>query len=644
MADLNSSSRIGKIIELTAKKMYCPLDYLAQQMGISARTVRLVIKQFNKELEGIAELINERGKGFFLKIHNQEKLNRVIEQFNKLSQMVDSPQRRIATVIDMLLNDDGIITMDEMAFELNLGRTTLVNELKKASVALETYNLAIKGKQNKGMYLKGREIDLRFFILDNLFPYLFTEDSLDKDIKEAIIEVANHYDFEISTKDRLLHSIIIMLDRFLKGHSIKEMDDNYHKIVNSPDFNIALEIGKVLERKLSINLPRCEILFIALPIVGRRTPINSHSIEGIIVTKEITNLLDNSITYLGFNLNKVKESGDFYKDLQYHLTLMINRLMFNIQLKNPLLEDIKGKYPLAYQMSEIVGESIFKEYGMKVSEEELGYIALYFGIFIENNKDNLKKLEQVVVVCGTGRGTAKIVAMQLKKILDPHTKIDIFSENELSKNTLDKYDIVFSTVNIPYAIQTPLVIINEIFDEKKVLQQIEHISYLDKFKIKENSSTSFHSVIKLLLNKQKFFILDKSLSYSENLNWMVDQLTLNGYVDDGFKQRLQIREEKGSMIFDKYIALPHTLNYQSDKIELAVGIFPETVWQDNHALKLVFLLALPEHTEYDASLLVKIYDEIINISSNTKLVNKLIQVKKYEDLCLYLEDGIEKDI
>ena len=252
-------------------------------------------------------------------------------------------------------------------------------------------------------------------------------------------------------------------------------------------------------------------------------------------------------------------------------------------------------------------------------------------------------MEQVVIVCGTGRGTAKIVAMQLKKILDPHTKIDIFSENEVSKNTLDKYDIVFSTVNIPYAIQTPLVIINEIFDEKKVLKQIERISYLDKFKINENSSTSFQSVIKLLLNKQKFFILDKSLSYSENLNRMVDQLVLNGYVDDGFKQRLQIREEKGSMIFDKYIALPHTINYQSDKIELAIGIFPETVWQDNYALKIVFLLALPENTEYDASLLVKIYDEIINISSNSNLVNKMVYVENYEDLCLYLEDGVKKD-
>ncbi|MEK4869009.1 MULTISPECIES: BglG family transcription antiterminator [Niallia] len=643
MTDLNTSNRIRQIFELTTKKMYCPLDYLAQQMGVSTRTVRLVINQFNKELQGIAELINERGKGFCLKINDQQKLNKVIENLNVYSHKVDSPQKRIATVINMLLNDDGIITMDEMAFQLNVGRTTLVNELKKASVALETYNLAIKGKQNKGMYLKGREIDLRFFILDNLFSYLFTEDPLDEDIKEEIINIANHYDFEISTRDRLLHSIIIMLDRLLKGYSIKEMDDKYHRIVNSPDFHIALEIGKVLEQKLSINIPRDEIVFIALPIVGRRTPINSHSIEGITVTKEITNLLDNSIIYLGFNLNKVKESGDFYKDLQYHLTFMINRLMFNIQLKNPLLDDIKEKYPLAYQMSEIVGERIFKEYGMKVSEEELGYIALYFGVFIENNKENLKKLEQVVIVCGTGRGTAKIVAMQLKKILDPHTKIDIFSENEVSKNTLDKYDIVFSTVNIPYAIQTPLVIINEIFDEKKVLKQIERISYLDKFKINENSSTSFQSVIKLLLNKQKFFILDKSLSYSENLNRMVDQLVLNGYVDDGFKQRLQIREEKGSMIFDKYIALPHTINYQSDKIELAIGIFPETVWQDNYALKIVFLLALPENTEYDASLLVKIYDEIINISSNTNLVNKMVYVENYEDLCLYLEDGVKKD-
>ncbi|WP_312095527.1 BglG family transcription antiterminator [Niallia sp.] len=643
MTDLRTSNRIEQLIKITSKKTYCSLEYLAQQMDVSTRTVRIVINQFNNELAGIAELVNERGKGFFLKISDQQKLNMMIEQLNNLSQKVDSPQKRIAAVIDMLLNDDEIITMDEMAFRLNVGRTTLVNELKKASVALETYNLAIKGKQNKGMYLKGREIDLRFFILDNLFHFLFTEDPMDEDIKDEIIKIANYYDFEISTRDRILQSIIIMLDRLLKGHSIKEMDDKYQKILFSADFNIALEIAKVLERKLSIEIPRNEILFLALPIVGRRTPTNNHSIEEITVTQEITNLLDNIIIYLGFNLKTVKESGDFYKDLQYHLTFMINRLMFNIQLKNPLLDDIKEKYPLAYQMSEIAGERILKEYGMKVSEEELGYIALYFGVFIESNKDNLNKLEQVVIVCGTGRGTAKIVAMQLKRILNTNTKIDIFSENEINMNKLNKYDIVFSTVNLSYNIQTPLIILNEIFDEKKVLKQIERITYLDKFKIKENSITGSQSVIKLLLNKQKFFILDHTKNYADNLNRMVDQLVLNGYVDDGFKQRLQIREEKGSMIFDKHIALPHTVNYQSDKIELAIGVFPETVWQDNHSLQIVFLLALPENTEYDASLLVKIYDEIINLSSNTKLVNKLIAVKKYEDLCLYLDDGVEKD-
>ncbi|MEM5594156.1 hypothetical protein AAHH67_24680 [Niallia circulans] len=85
-----------------------------------------------------------------MKIHNQEKLNRVIEQFNNLSQMVDSPQRRIATVIDMLLNEDGIITMDEMAFELNLGRTTLVNELKKHQWLSKRIILPSKENRTRG--------------------------------------------------------------------------------------------------------------------------------------------------------------------------------------------------------------------------------------------------------------------------------------------------------------------------------------------------------------------------------------------------------------------------------------------------------------------------------------------------------------
>jgi len=83
--------------------------------------------------------------------------------------------------------------------------------------------------------------------------------------------------------------------------------------------------------------------------------------------------------------------------------------------------------------------------------------------------------------------------------------------------------------------------------------------------------------------------------------------------------------------------LPHTVNHNSNKIELALGVFPEMVMADGKEIKLVFLLGIPEQTDYDASLLVKIYDEIMRIAGNQQLVNQLSETNSYEELSHYLE-------
>jgi lichenan operon transcriptional antiterminator len=91
------------------------------------------------------------------------------------------------------------------------------------------------------------------------------------------------------------------------------------------------------------------------------------------------------------------------------------------------------------------------------------------------------------------------------------------------------------------------------------------------------------------------------------------------------------------MAFDQYIALPHTLNYASNKIELAVGIFPDKVQAGGKEIKIVFLLGIPKQTDYDASLLVKIYDEIIKIAANQPLLTLLTNSTSYEEFSKYLE-------
>lgn len=637
MSDLVMEDRVIQIIETIRKKTYCSLDYLAETVGVSTRTIRSYIKQLNSDLDGIAAIVNEKGKGYLLYIENEQLFENLIGKVNLDKNMQDSPQRRIAFIINRLINNDESNTLDELAFAMNIGRTTLVNEIKKAKVALETYNLSIRGKQNTGMYLSGKEEDLRFFILDNIYDYLYGAYPLDEDIREEVIRIANHNDLESTTQSRLMKSVIVMLDRLINNHPLEEINEKHQRLQGTKDYQIALEIIAAIERQLPISIPNPEKVFLTIPIAGRRTPTNNRSISDITITDDIKTLLDLMMEQLGFDREIILQNEAFFKDLQYHLTFMLNRLMFGLRIKNALLADVKEKYPVAFKMAELAGQVIEKEYDLTVSEDELGYLAFYFGVFIANHDVKTKSLRQVAVICGTGRGTAKLVAIQLQRILNPNTQIDLFSETEITTDVLSDYDIVFSTVKLPCEINRPLILINEIFDEHSVSQQIEKVTYLQKFKLED--AGNHHSIVKLLTNEQKYFILDNSKSYPENVSEMIDDLTKKGYLDQGFKERMKARAEKGSMVFDRYIALPHTVNYHSNQIELALGVFPGNVLAEGKEIKLVFLLGIPKQTDYDASLLVKIYDEIIRIAANQPLVEQLAGASNFEEFSRYLEQA-----
>ncbi|MFC0470939.1 BglG family transcription antiterminator [Halalkalibacter kiskunsagensis] len=638
MSDLKIEGRNFHIIEIARKKTYSTLSNLAETLGVSTRTVRNDIKQINSDLNGIASLVKEKGKGYRLFIEDEQLFEDLVSQNNSERVFQDSPNHRIALIMDRLINSEKVYTLDELAFEMNIGRTTLVNELKKASVALETYNLKIHGKPNSGMQLSYKELELRFFILDNVFDFLYGNYPLDQDVIDEIVRISNLHDLESTTQTRLTQFVIVMLDRLLKNHPLKELNEKHERLLDTKDYQIGLELAAALERQLPIKIPKHEVLFMSIPIAGRRTPTNNRTLANVTITEDIRNLLELIVEQVGFNKEIIQENDSFFNDLLFHLTFMLNRLMFGLRLKNPLLADVKEKYPVAFRMAEIAGKVIENKYDLEVSDDELGYIAFYFGVFIAQSEIKVKRLQKAAVICGTGRGTAKLVSIQLQRILNQNTKIDLYSETEVTQNLLANYDIVFSTVNLPFETNTPLIMISEIFDENSISRKIENVTYMQKLKLKEGSSHD--SIVKHLLNEEKYFTLNSTKSYKENVGKMIDDLVVRGYLDDGFSERLKKREEKGSMVFDNHIALPHTFNHESNGIQLALGIFPETVMADGKEIKLVFLLGIPEkQTENSEHLLVKIYDEIIRIATDKQLVEKLAQTTSHQELTQLLKQS-----
>lgn len=635
MSELILNDKFMRILQLCRKRDYSTIEYLSEEIGKSKRSVINYINELNKELKGIAAIKNKRGKGYYLSIINHEKYKEILEQQPNEIAKQDSLQKRIAFIIQKLMNNNENNTLDELAYQMNISRSTLVNDLKKASVVLETYNLKIVGKQNKGMCISGDELSLRFFIIDNIYDYLYKESPLNSNVKEAIMRVARKYDFETTTIKRLIHSVVIMLDRLLNGHQIEKMDEKYGRLIGTSEHEIALEITSAIEKALSFHIPKQEVLFITIPISGRRTPTRNSLIANTSIPSEINNLLSSIVKRIAFEMGIVLEINGITKDLEYHLLFMINRLIFDIRISNPLISEVKEKYPLAYKMAEIAGEVIYEKFNVLPSIHELGYLAFYFSIYLSKHDVKVKNFNRIAIVCGTGRGTARFIEIQLRGILGKEPVLESYSEENAKKELLASYDLVFTTIPLNYQIDVPVIRISEIFNENAIAKQMDKAIYLQNYKISSLDTRS--SIISAMIEPDKFFILEGK-TYLENVLKMASSLVEKGYVDPDFPERLMKREKKSTMVFDRHIALPHTVNYGSDQIIISIGILPEKIEFHDKQIELIFLLGLPENTNYDTGLLVKIYDDIIKIGSDDKLIQQLSSCTSFEDFIMQLNE------
>jgi lichenan operon transcriptional antiterminator len=268
-----------------------------------------------------------------------------------------------------------------------------------------------------------------------------------------------------------------------------------------------------------------------------------------------------------------------------------------------------------------------------MKQDEVGFIAAYFGVFISEKQTEENKMYKVAVICGTGRVTARLVASQLKGIFDANTIIDLCSDSEVTGEILNKYNLVLSTVQTNFDTTSTVMYLEKIFDEEVLKKRIKSIKYIDKLEMP--SLRGMDSILLSILDEDTFFILDNQLSYKENINYMIDTLYSRGYVDNGFKERIRKREEKSTMDFNEVMTFPHAINYRNNQIVISLGIFPEeTKMGEKQQIKLVFLVGLPEETN-DDTVLVKIYDEIIAIANDINTVEAISKVKNYKELILY---------
>lgn len=613
--------RLVLILNQIQNKNFITLTEIAEKLNVSTRTVRNDIKLLNDIFGDSAFIDGEQGS-YRLYIIDIDGFEEKREEILRYNGYLDSPKKRMAYIFKTLLKSSSPYIIDELAYEMNVGRSTVNGDIKKLNEILSSYELYIEGKANSGIILSGSELNKRFFIMENIYNFIYSEDDIDFNVDRILKEISKKYGFESMTKVAFEKAIVIMLDRVFSGNYIDKLLDKYYDIEKNSMFKAVDETVSRLESVLDIKIPIEEKIFISIPIAGMRTPTNIEAVYHLGIDSHIENVIDRIIEQIGYELNIYIDKRNLNEEFYYHISFMINRLRFGYLLKNPISEEIKEKYPLAYKMACISGRIIGSEYDVTVTEDELGYITAYFGAYMLEYKTT-DRVCKIALVCSTGRGTARLISTQLKRVLDKDTILDLFADNQVDETVLGDYDIVFTTVKLGYNIKAPIITVRDIFDEKEILLEIEKARQLQKLSIPV-AKTGGVSIIAALIDDRKFFVLDDNKSYIENTCDMIDSLCEDGLVDKDFKSRILKREEKSTMIFDKSISFPHAINMSDDRLVISIGVSEKgLLGDDGSSIKIIFLLGLPVSENQDDTVLVRIYDEIISIAQDENIIKEL---------------------
>ena len=125
--------------------------------------------------------------------------------------------------------------------------------------------------------------------------------------------------------------------------------------------------------------------------------------------KKINELIKDIFYYVNLTF-KIDLNNDkiLFTNLYTHLIALTIRLRFGINIKNPLINDIKEKIPFEFNVASYVCNIISKKYSKKISDDEIGFIAVILSISNKFSEITHQK-KNILIVCPSGRGISKFL-------------------------------------------------------------------------------------------------------------------------------------------------------------------------------------------------------------------------------------------
>lgn len=634
---------------LSSKKEYQTGESIAVLLGVSSRTIRNDVKSLNKILLNHgANITSKKGLGYELELQDHEAFSRLNVQVNGPNEhhsnrnMKALEERNLEDVIigKLLINtlSDTSMFQEEFANELYISLSTLKSYFPGVKEKVSRFNLKVVTDRFNGIRLHGEENKIRFCISEFLFNQhsmsvyndLFPKQELEQ-LKEITLKVL--YKHKLKLTDMSLERFIIHMGITIKRHKNEcylTFPPKLKKCIqSSKEFIIAEEIIKEIFYGLSIDI-QPEIYYITQHLIAssRLSHKDMNDDDYKRLEKMIRTILVAVKRKTSIDLSVEQ---DLMAGLITHLYVALKRIEYDMSIRNELLPTIKNNYPLAFELAVIASNEIKELTNLTINENEIGYLAIHFGVALEKMGLNKRTMKRILIVCGSGLATASLIRERITNVYGEQISIiECISLREFNESRLDKVDLVVSTVPITHIFSTKIIVVSPVLTNKdlSVIYQ----------KIKEDEDNpvfiSYQDVFKKDLFKRDIDLDSKEAV----LHYMTQLMKKKGYIDGRTLESIFERERMASTELGHLVAIPHPLENHMSEVSIAVCILKKPIVWDKEKVQVVILLSVPkEKQKWWETIFKKLILFLIEDFGVTKMISEYSYEEFIRNLVKYKE-------
>lgn len=611
---------------------------LVDKYAVSESTVRYNIKNINSVFE-ILKIPKIKIKNNEIELNSNDEI--AIKKFLKeeIEVIFSKEERKLLYIFKLLFTHSFNIT--HIADLLYISRMTVKNDLyelekdRRISYQNKTYrvieNNEISNKTNT-LYSIMKNNKLKALVIDeidiNKWEKIYRFIDLTKEILEINFNFTDMLYFQC-----LIYVIVFYCENNIENKvldisnldSIVELENSYKYLFgNNKNFNLIMDTLIGLSLNYSLDNWVNESIFVKKLIYS--------------ISKDIS-----------IDLTKDKVLFEF---LCFHIKSCIYRLRKNIFLEACNYIDLVEKNEIYFSVKSNINE-IEKIYQIQFNEEEIALITFHISSSIERqNKDR----KTVILVCGLGYGTSKILSEKLNEIFNIDI-VGIISVYELKRN-YEKYkdvDYIISTINIDFVNSisiTPLLNNN---DQEKLIKyglkinrkKIELNKFFEDIDFMNNSE----NLKEIIMEKYPdYFYIEKQNHIKSLFEHFSDKKIIFSNETSNYKQAiykackplindksitneyyieiLKLISDYGPYMFlGNKIAVVHASSKNVNKNDMSILISRQKISIENKSANIIICFAtLNDH--YHKILL----NSILNILDNEEIIEEIISKNNIDEL------------